>query len=91
MNQSLNLIQDLDFTEMVNGAESQTVAGGLTIAHRPMPGGDWDDCFPKPLPPVHPPRPIHPPIFEFPKPHPRPFPLPRPIIIGHGLEMTTNH
>lgn len=61
MNQSLNLIRDLDFTEMVNGAESQIVAGGLTIGCLPIDGIDVGGCFPKPRP--------------FPLPHPRPFPI----------------
>jgi hypothetical protein len=84
----LNLIQDMDFVETQDAA---AVVGGTTIAYRPMPGGDWDDHFPKPLPPVHPPRPIHPPIFEFPKPHPRPYPLPRPFPLPHPLPIMTTH
>lgn len=58
MNQALNLIQDLEFTEATESAA--TVVGGLTIAHRPVHDGGWDDWFPKPLP-----RPM---------PHPVPFP-----------------
>jgi hypothetical protein len=81
MNQSLNLIQDLDFTEVVATQSAQTVAGGLTIGCLPIDGIDIGGCFPKPRPPVHPPRPIYPPICEFPL--PRPFPKP-PIVICYG-------
>jgi hypothetical protein len=87
MNQALNLIQDLEFTEATESAE--TVVGGLSIAHRPVHDGRWKDWFTKPVhpirpvhpvQPVHPIRPVHPPIFELPQ-HPRPFPLPHPLPV----------
>jgi hypothetical protein len=78
MNQSLNLIQDLEFTEASESAA--TIVGGLSIAclHDELAKGghiSWGGCFPQPRSPVHPVRPIHPPIDS----HPRPFPLPRPL------------
>ncbi len=86
MNQSLNLMRDLDFTEMVDRTESQIVTGGLKIGF-PI-DGDWGGCFPKPRPPVHPPLPLHPPIGEFPKPRPHPKP---PIIICYAPTMPMTH
>jgi hypothetical protein len=88
MSQSLNLIQDLEFTETA----ATKIVGGLSIAHRPIDICKWGGCFPHPRPPVHPIRPIHPPIFDIP--HPRPLPFPKHIrdlgIVG-GPIMTTNH
>ena len=81
MNQSLNLIQDLEFTEATDSAA--TVVGGLSIGRLPI---DIGGCFPQPHPPVHPPRPIHPPICEFPLPRPKP-----PIVIGYAPMTPPTH
>lgn len=78
MNQSLNLVQDLEFTEAIAAAD--TVVGGLTIGRLPIDGIDIGGCFPKPRPPVHPP------ICEFPLPRPKP-----PIIICYGPVMPPTH
>jgi hypothetical protein len=59
MNQSLNLVQDLEFTEVAESAA--TVVGGLVIGRLPI-DCDWGGCFPRPRPPIHIPRPTHPPI-----------------------------
>jgi hypothetical protein len=77
MNQSLNLIQDLEFTEATDSAT--IVVGGLSIACRPihLDDGDgvvWGGCFPQPRPLPHP-RPF--PIHEFPRPKPQPWPRPK--------------
>jgi hypothetical protein len=75
MNPSLNLIQDLDFTEVVATPSAQTVVGGLTIRCLPIDGIDVGGCFPTPRPLPHP-RPF--PICELPLPKPRPYPWPGP-------------
>jgi hypothetical protein len=84
MNQSLNLIQDLEFTEVIEAAA--TIVGGLTIGRLPIDGIDIGGCFPKPRPPFHPPRPIHPPICEFPLPRPKP-----PIVICYAPVTPPTH
>ncbi len=79
MNQSLNLIQDLEFTEASDAAG--TLVGGLSIACRPIhiDGSDgvisWGGCFPQPRP--HP-QPLPFPIHELPFPRPKPQPWPGP-------------
>jgi hypothetical protein len=89
MNQSLNLVQDLEFAEAADAAT--TVVGGLSIIGQPIIGQpigitDWEKWF------QHPRRPVHPPMQPV-KPWP-PFtggPHPLPIIISHPpREFTTN-
>jgi hypothetical protein len=98
MNQSLNLIQDLEFTEATESAE--TVVGGLSIGKFPV---HIDDYLrgrpfhrPRPQHPMYPPQPVHPPIQIHPvKPvHPiligGPHPLPSikhwaGVSDGHGM------
>ena len=77
MNQSLNLMRDLDFKEAAESAN--TLVGGLSIVCRPIHGDtDWGGCFPLPRPlprPLPHPRPF--PISEWPLPKPMPWPAPK--------------
>jgi hypothetical protein len=95
MNQSLDLIQDLDFSTAIDSTE--TIVGGLSIAclhDEHDKGGRWGGCFPHPRPPVHPIRPID--VHPLPFPLPRPIPFPGPkhfpdFVTVDGPGYTTNH